>query len=120
MSGPAARDWTQIVAQRVATGEPVALATVVSIDGSASARPGSKALFDATGRLVFGWVGGGCAESAVRDAALESLRDGRPRMLRLDLDDEVLGVGMPCGGFMTLFVEPLLAQPRLLVVGHGV
>ncbi len=119
MGTPSAREWTRILAERVAAGEPMALATVLSTEGSASARPGAKALFDARGRLVPGWVGGGCAESTVREAALEALRDGRPRQLRLDLDDEVLGVGMPCGGYMTIYVEPLLPQPRLLVLGHG-
>jgi xanthine dehydrogenase accessory factor len=43
-----------------------AIATVVRVDGSSSARPGSKAIIDEEGKLVIGWVGGGCAESAVR------------------------------------------------------
>jgi len=116
---PGPTDWVGELARRAAAGEPLALATVTRIDGSASARAGSKALFDAAGRLVLGWVGGGCAESAVRDAALECLRTGVPRALRLDLDDEVMGVGMPCGGFMELFVEPVIQPPRLLVLGHG-
>jgi len=111
--------WVAELARRVASREPVVLATVTGVDGSASARTGSKALFDASGRLVTGWVGGGCAETSVRDAALECLRTGKPTRLRLDLDDEVLGVGMPCGGFMDLFVEPILVQPRLFVIGHG-
>jgi xanthine dehydrogenase accessory factor len=92
---------------------------VVAVEGSASARPGAKAILGASGERCFGWVGGGCAESAVRDAALAAFEDGVPRLLRLDLDDEVLGVGMPCGGFMTVFVEPVLAEPRLLILGHG-
>jgi len=118
--GPASRvTWIEELARRVAAHEPVAVATVIRVDGSASARPGAKALFDATGRLLSGWIGGGCAETTVREAALESLRTGRPQSLHLDLDDEVLGVGMPCGGFMDVFVEPILMQPRLLVLGHG-
>jgi xanthine dehydrogenase accessory factor len=100
-------------------GEPLAVATVVAVEGSASARPGAKAVLDARGQRVYGWVGGGCAESAVRDAALAACSDRRPRLLRLDLDDEVLGVGMPCGGFMTVYVEPVYPQPRLLILGHG-
>lgn len=119
MGAPSSREFTKQLAQRVAAGERVVVATVVSVEGSASARPGAKALFDAQGRRVYGWVGGGCAESAVRDAALEALADREPRTLRLDLDDEVLGVGMPCGGFMNIYVEPMTPEPKLLVLGHG-
>ncbi len=120
MGAPSAREFTRQLAERVAAGERVVVATVVSVEGSASARPGAKALFDEQGRLVYGWIGGGCAESAIRDAALESLADRHPRVIRLDLDDEVLGVGMPCGGFMNIYVEPMTPEPKLLVLGHGI
>lgn len=100
-------------------GEPHALATVVETVGSTSAHAGDKALIDAAGVVLAGWVGGGCAESAVRQAALDCLADGTPRLIGLDLDDEVLGVGMPCGGTMRVFVEAFLPPPGLWVVGHG-
>jgi xanthine dehydrogenase accessory factor len=35
------------------------------------------------------------------------------------MSDEVLGVGMPCGGTMDIFIEPVLPKPELLIVGHG-
>jgi xanthine dehydrogenase accessory factor len=35
------------------------------------------------------------------------------------MTDETLGVGMPCGGTMDIFVEPVLPKPELLIVGHG-
>jgi len=96
-----------------------ALATVVETVGSASASPGAKALIGEDGTVLVGWVGGGCAESTVRQAALECLRNGRPRVIDLDLDDEVLGTGMPCGGSMRVYVEPVLPPPALWVLGHG-
>ncbi|WP_431271200.1 XdhC family protein [Dankookia sp. P2] len=99
--------------------EPYVLATVVETAGSASARPGSKALIGQDGTLLAGWVGGGCAESAVRQAALECLRTRQPRVVELDLDDEVLGVGMPCGGSMRVYVEPVHPAPTLWILGHG-
>jgi xanthine dehydrogenase accessory factor len=99
--------------------EPYALATVMETAGSASARPGAKALIGRDGAVLAGWVGGGCAESAVRQAALDCLRDGEPTVIDLDLNDEVLGTGMPCGGSMRVFVEPVLPQPTLWVLGHG-
>ena len=96
-----------------------AVATVIKITGSVSAKPGAKSIINAQGETVFGWVGGGCAESAVREAALECLKDRQTCIVPLDLDDEVLGVGMPCGGTMEVYVEPFLPRPELLIVGHG-
>ena len=57
-------------AELTSQGQPFAIATVVGVVGSSSARPGSKAIIDPSGKLLVGWVGGGCAESAVRSEAL--------------------------------------------------
>src|SRR6516162_2187809 len=105
----------EFAAQRVS----FAIATVVRVQGSSSARLGSKALIDAQGKIVLGWVGGGCAESAVRTEALQSIEQEKPRLITLDMSDELLGVGMPCGGKMDVYIEPVLPQPELLIVGHG-
>jgi xanthine dehydrogenase accessory factor len=99
--------------------EAYALATVIETEGSTSAKPGAKALIGRDGTVMVGWVGGGCAESSVRQAALECLRDEHPVVIDLDLNDEVLGTGMPCGGSMRVYVEPVLPQPTLWVLGHG-
>jgi len=119
MAAPSNADFVRQLAARVEAGEPAAVATVVRIHGSASARPGAKAVIDAHGRTVFGWVGGGCAETRVREEALVAMREGTPRVIELDLDDEVLGVGMPCGGSMEVYIEPVLPAPKLLLLGHG-
>ena len=51
-----------------------AVATVIKITGSVSAKPGAKSIINDKGETLFGWVGGGCAEEAVREASLESWR----------------------------------------------
>ena len=112
-------DFYRQASELTTQGHPFAVATVVGVDGSSSARRGSKAIIDSAGKLLTGWVGGGCAESAVRSEALKSLLTGRPRMITVDMSDEHLGVGMPCGGKMEIFIEPVLPQPELLIVGHG-
>jgi xanthine dehydrogenase accessory factor len=119
MGAPSSSEFARRLSALMEAGETCVVATVVDVVGSASAQPGAKAIVDRTGRIVFGWVGGGCAESTVRDEALRSIEERRPRTIRLDLDDEVLGVGMPCGGHMTVFIEPCVPQPRLLILGHG-
>lgn len=92
---------------------PYCLATVVCVRGSASAKAGSKMLVSADGKNLLGWVGGGCAESFTISNALEALQERRPRMITADLDDEVFGLGMPCGGTMDIFVEPILPAEEL-------
>jgi len=100
-------------------GKPFAVATVVRAEGSTSAKPGSKAIIDSDGKIVTGWVGGGCAESAVRHHARQSIQNGHPQLITLDMRDEILGVGMPCGGMMEVYIEPVLPKPGLLIIGHG-
>ncbi len=106
-------------AELASRGEPFAIATVVRVEGSSSAQRGSKAIIDPLGRLLLGWVGGGCAESAVRSEALKCIETEKPRMITVDMSDEQLGVGMPCGGTMDIFIEPVLPKPDFLIVGHG-
>lgn len=106
-------------AELSARDEPFVLATVIRVEGSSSAPRGSKAIIDSSGKLLTGWIGGGCAESAVRSEALKCMETGAPVVVTLDMTDEQLGIGMPCGGTMDVFIEPVLPPPELLIVGHG-
>lgn len=99
--------------------EAFALATVVETRGSVSAQLGSKAVISSLGKVIAGWVGGGCAQSSVCHMALEALKDGHPRTIDLDLNDEVLGTGMPCGGSMSVFIDPIIPRQRLWILGTG-
>ena len=113
------RDIFSTLNELSSRGAPFAIATVIEIEGSGSAKPGSKALIDANARVILGWVGGGCVENMVRQEAMESIGDGRPRVVTVDLTDEVFGVGMPCGGTMKVYIEPVLPPPQLVIAGHG-
>lgn len=113
------KDIFDVIGDLRAKGRPFALATVVETVGSVSAKTSSKALVDEHGRVVAGWVGGGCAESATCHTALECIQSGQTAVLEIDLDDEVLGAGMPCGGHMRVYVEPVLPKPALWIMGHG-
>ncbi|MGH8103011.1 MAG: XdhC family protein [bacterium] len=113
------REFFEKVYELSQNGAAFAIATVVKTEGSSSARAGAKAIVKADGSTLFGWVGGGCVESNVAKEALDSLNDGKPRLIHLDLNDELSGVGMPCGGAMDVYVEPHLSKPQLVIVGHG-
>lgn len=98
---------------------PHAVATVIEVIGSTSAKTGSRALIDRRGRVVTGWVGGGCAESATCLAAEQCMASGETRVIEIDLDDEVLGAGMPCGGHMRIYIEPYTPKSTVWIMGHG-
>lgn len=112
-------DFYSKAAELACARKAFAVATVVRVEGSASAKSGSKALIDDRGKMVTGWVGGGCAENAVRSEALKAIARGTPVFISLNMQDEVLGVGMPCGGMMDVYIEPVVPQPALLIAGHG-
>jgi xanthine dehydrogenase accessory factor len=114
-----AKDIFDVVTELRAGGRPFAVATVVETTGSVSAKTSSKAVIDENGRVVAGWVGGGCAESAACHTAIQCIESGQTTILEVDMDDEVLGAGMPCGGHMRVYVEPVLPRPTLWIMGHG-
>jgi len=114
-----AKEIFQVIQELQQSGKPFAVATVVETVGSVSAKTSSKAVIDHQGRVVAGWVGGGCAESGTCEKALDCMQKGETAMLDIDLDDEMLGAGMPCGGSMRVYVEPVLPRPSLWIMGHG-
>lgn len=112
-------DLHALMHQLKAARTPFAVATVIATEGSVSAKLGSKALILDTGERVAGWVGGGCAESQCQQSAVEAINSEQPVTVEIDLDDEMLGAGMPCGGRMTVFIDPVLPSPSLWILGHG-
>ena len=86
-------------------GKGVALATVVNTWGSSPRPLGSKLAVDSEGAFV-GSVSGGCVEGAVVTEALETIRDGKPRLLDFGVSNEqAWEVGLACGGKIEIFVE---------------
>jgi len=83
------------------------VATVVATRNSAPRPVGSKLIIREDGSLE-GSVSGGCIESDVVLAAQEVSETGEPRLVTYGItDDMAFGVGLPCGGEIDVFVEPL-------------
>ena len=90
-----------------ANGEKVAIATVVATRRTSPRPVGSKLAVSEGGELA-GSVSGGCVESDVVLTAQEVLGGGEPRLVTYGIsDDQAWSVGLPCGGEIDVFVEPL-------------
>ncbi len=101
------RDILTDVEKWLASGETIALATVIQAWGSSPRKAGSCMALTASGKIV-GSVSGGCVENAVIEAGLESIKSKRPRLLHFGVADETAWeVGLACGGSIDIFVQPL-------------
>lgn len=97
---PEIEDWRN-------TGNRVAIATVVKVEGSAP-RPIGATMAVSSGGDYAGSVSGGCVETAVFEEAQQVLETGEPKLLRYGITDEMAwDVGLACGGTIEVFVEPL-------------
>jgi xanthine dehydrogenase accessory factor len=109
-----------------AKGESFAFAVVVRTEGPSSGKAGDKAIVTADGKL-WGWVGGGCTQPVVIREALKALADGRARLVRITPEASpetpvgVIDYAMKChsGGALDIFIEPVTAKPRILILGRS-
>src|SRR5512138_204716 len=109
------------------SGNPFVIATVVRAEKPTSAKVGAKAIITEDENLS-GWIGGSCAEPTVKREAKKALRDGQPRLIRLCPPEKmgqapqegVIEIALTCisGGTLEIYIEPQLAQPHLVVIGH--
>ena len=109
-------------------GESFAVATVVRVEKPISAKPGDKAIIKLDGALQ-GWIGGGCAQDTVIREAKKTIHEGQPRLLRLigkgaavaEKSEGVLEFPITChsGGTMDVYIEPVLPQPQLILLGNS-
>jgi len=99
-------------------GTPVALCIVIETVGAVPRHAGSKMLVYGNGRTS-GSVGGGELETRTIQAALESLKDGKTKMLEYSLAAESPDSTGVCGGDVKVYIEPQVTKPILLILGAG-
>jgi len=97
-------------------GRSSALATIVQCAGSAPQKTGSKMLIRDDSTIV-GTLGGGCLEAEVVQAALMAIRDEQAVTLPFDLTEKQ--GGLVCGGRISIFIEPVIPDPTLIILGAG-
>ena len=90
-------------------GRTLAVATAISIEGSAPRTVGTSMAFD--GSTVIGSIAGGCVEGAVVETCEAVLADGIPRTVEYGVSDETaFSVGLTCGGRLRIHVQLLTAE----------
>ncbi|MEZ4954151.1 MAG: XdhC/CoxI family protein [Saprospiraceae bacterium] len=106
--------------------EPFAIAFVVNRQVPSSGKPGDKAVIQKNG-VITGWIGGGCTRGIVLKEALLSIKDGKPRLVRISPDGQkleesnIVAYNMTChsGGAVEIYIEPVLPKPHLLLMGKS-
>jgi xanthine dehydrogenase accessory factor len=132
---PVQTDVMDLVSDLKQKGEAFVLATVVRTVAVTAAKAGAKAVIKPDGTITGGWIGGGCARSAVLKAAQDVLADGQPRLISVQpptaleahgiaAGDVVDGVRFarnmcPSQGTMDIFVEPVMPKPNLVICGSS-
>lgn len=107
LDGPRVKEIVEEVERWRERGEKVVVATVVATRRSAPRPIGAKLAISEHGAMC-GSVSGGCVENDVAVQALEVMASGEPRLLSYGIsDDQALGIGLPCGGEIDVFLELL-------------
>lgn len=69
---------------------------------------------------TLGSVGGGCVEAEVWQQAQDVIASGRPRFLSYELNaNDAENEGLVCGGTVEIFIEPIMSEPKLIILGAG-
>lgn len=101
-----ASDWLQ-------QGYQAHLFTVIQTWGSAPRLPGAILVVREDGHLV-GSVSGGCIEDDLADKARQQQLPTQPAILEYGINqDEAQRFGIPCGGQLKIFAEPLVEAGQL-------
>jgi len=97
-------------------GRTSALATIVQCLGSSPQKEGAKMLVRDDGTIM-GTLGGGCLEAEVIQASRIAMRDGSPSTIPFELTER--SGGLVCGGKVLVYIEPIVPEPRLIILGAG-
>ena len=97
-----------------AADERIALATVVTVVGSAPRATNAVLAVSESGEIT-GSVSGGCVEPAVIEDGMRAIRNGKPKLLTFGITAEqnVEQIGLSCGGEIRVFVERMDGTERL-------
>ena len=97
------------------SGIRAAICIVIETRGSTPRKQGSKMIVYADG-TIFGSIGGGSVEKEVAEKTVELIALGKPERCSFNLEQDL---GMHCGGFMDVYIEPINPSQKLYIFGAG-
>lgn len=101
-------------------GHRVHLMTVVQTWGSSPRLPGALMVMREDGHLL-GSVSGGCVEDDLADQARSGRLPDCPTLIEYGVEQgEAQRFGIPCGGRLTVFVEPLTQKSDLKLIVNSI
>ncbi|MDH5366732.1 MAG: XdhC family protein [Cyclobacteriaceae bacterium] len=114
------------IIRKQAVDEPIAMAIIVRREGQTSGKPGDKALITAKGE-VKGWIGGGCTRGIVIKESLASIKEGTPRLVKIQPTEDtpkqngVSNYRMTCmsGGSVEVYIEPIMPVSQIKIFGRS-
>jgi xanthine dehydrogenase accessory factor len=105
-------DVLSFAAAELATGKPVALITIIALDGPFS-RPLGAQLAVAGDKRFVGSISGGCLEQALTEESQLAMAAGENRVVRYGRGSPYMDVRLPCGGGIDLHID---VSPSLQVL----
>ena len=94
----------------VQASQPFAWVTIIGQEGSSARHLGSSMIVTLDGRVI-GTVGGAIAELQLIEQAIQAIKDGKPRTVKMPLP--------VCAGVITCFINVFRAPSTLVLVGAG-
>ena len=119
-------NWIHRAAELEKKSVPFAIATVIDTVAPTSAKPTAKAIITIDGKME-GWIGGGCAQEAVIEEALQCIHTGMASIIRLSPEQSSDGnvsykkeIFLTCasGGTLEFHIEPVLPMTKLVIYGN--
>jgi xanthine dehydrogenase accessory factor len=92
-----------------------AVCTIITTKGSVPRHVGTKMIVLEDSKIV-GTIGGGAFEKKVIENALEVIKSNKPELFKHDLLQQH---GMCCGGYVEIFIEPVMKNKKLYIFGAG-
>ncbi|HPE57005.1 MAG TPA: XdhC family protein [Bacteroidales bacterium] len=109
------KDILENIRQIKASGKRAALCIIVETKGSSPRKAGSKMIVYED-KTIEGTIGGGSLEMKVMEDAPQVIESGTPQKFSYNLEDDL---GMHCGGYAEVYIEPILPDEQLYIFGAG-